>query len=89
MSFHVSGRKPSRPRKELRFPLGYRFLLAGLGAGLAWFGSYSRNPANFGYRNWRGELFYPNSVVPIGAVLMVVSFVPASWIERAANRLFR
>jgi len=89
MPFHPNRRKPSPPGKKLQFPWWHRLWLAGLGAFLAWLGSYPRNPANFMYWNWHRQPVYPNSLAPIGAVLMVVSFIPASWMERAANRLLR
>ena len=86
MSFHVKGHKPSALPKKLVFPLWCRLLIAALGAALAWWGSFPRSPANFGYLNWRGQPVFPSSVVPIGAVLILVSLVPASWIERAFQR---
>jgi hypothetical protein len=89
MPFHVSGRKPRLRAKTFRFPFGYRLLLATLGAALAWFGSLPRNPANFGYLNWRGQPVYPNGLAPLGAVLLIVCFVPASWIEGIIERLVR
>ena len=89
MPYHVRGHKPIPPRKKLVFSVWYRLLLASLGAGLVWCGSYPRNPANFMYLNWRRQPFYPNSVVPIGIVLIVVSAIPTSWIDRAVRRLAR
>ena len=89
MPFHVSGRKPGHPTKALRFPLGCRLLIAALGAALVLLGGLSRNPLNFGYLNWRGQPVYPNALVPIGAILIILSFVPTSWIERTIERLAR
>jgi hypothetical protein len=89
MSFHLKGREPSETPKKLAFPLWCRLLLAALGAALAWGGSYPRNPTNFMHWNWLHQPVYPNSVMPIGAVLILVCLIPASWIERAIERLAR
>lgn len=62
-------------------------MLAGLGAGLAYCGSLPRSPANFIVLDWRGRFGYPSSVMPIGVVMIVVAVLPASWIERAFERL--
>lgn len=89
MPFRINRRKPGAPSKPLRFPLLYRLLLLALGAALAWLGSRPRTPATFMYWNWRGQPVYPNSVAPIGAVMILISLIPASWIERLFNRLAR
>ena len=79
--------KAVAPPKKLVFPWWWRALLASLGTALVWCGSFPRNPANFMYLNYRALPIYPNSYVPVGAALIIVSLIPASWIERAFKRL--
>jgi hypothetical protein len=87
MSFHVKASKSSVQVKKLRFPLAYRLSLAGFGTVTAWFASFPRNPANFMYLNWRGQQIYPNSFVPVGILLIVISILPASWLAAVVRRL--
>jgi hypothetical protein len=63
--------------------------LAGFGAVAAWFASFPRNPTNFMYLNWRGQQIFPNSFLPVGILLIVISILPASWLEAIARRLAR
>jgi hypothetical protein len=41
------------------------------------------------YLNYRALPIYPNSYVPVGAALIIVSLIPASWVERAFKRRVR
>ena len=89
MQFHVHAHKPDPPEKKARFPWWSRLLIGGLGAYMAWAGSLPRNPANFMYKNWRGQEVYPNAFWPIGVLVVVVCLIPVAWIDRAVKRLVR
>jgi len=64
-------------------PVKGRFAVAGLGVLMLASSFHSLDKGRLAWVNVHGELFWAGGGVAIGVVLIMVSLVPASWIEKA------
>jgi hypothetical protein len=88
MRFHTKRRKLVATQK-LRFPLVVRVYFVGFGAALAWLAAYPRDLQHFVSINWLGQPCFPIVIIPMAILMALLSLLPASWIERSIQRVFR
>jgi hypothetical protein len=90
MPFHVGGHKPKpTPKKSIGFSVGRRILFGGVGAFMICDGLFRFNQGQFFGVDWYSRPVYTTSFVVTGAVGVLFSLLPVSWLERAAKRISR
>jgi len=87
MPFHVGGHKPKAPKKAVRFSIGGRLVVGGIGAFMIGDGLYRLNLGQFDGVDFYNLPVYTTSFVATGIVGILIALIPVSWLEAVARRL--
>ena len=86
MPFHLGTHKPISV-KRASFALRHRFLLVLFAAMFLALGGLRLSRGTLFAPNWHFQVDFSGAWIATGVMLLVLSFVPLSWIEKAAYRL--
>jgi hypothetical protein len=87
MPFHMGGHKPKPPTRKVEFRIGYRLVVACLGAYMTLNGVVALNRGRFMWMDHRHQPAYAGALIAMGVVVALVALIPMPWVDKAAKRL--